>query len=73
MNEGYIGRLQSERVRGNRERAKKMIKDNREGKEICAIKMGNYISLKTAKGPKKPHPINNKIKSERYQTLVIKT
>ena len=61
MNEEYIGRLQSERLRGNKERTKKMIKDNREGKEICAIKMGNYISLKLPRGPK-TLPINNKNK-----------
>ena len=54
MYEEYIGRLQSEKVRGNREKEKNDYEREikREGIEICAIEMGNYISLKTAKGPK---------------------
>ena len=56
MNEDLLAGFNLRKIKGEKNKRKNEIKReiSRKGIEICAINMGNYISLKTAIGPKNP-------------------
>ena len=62
MNEIILAGFKSEIIKGKNRKKESKININileRETIETCAIRMGNYMSLDTAKGPKispKPNP-----------------